>query len=83
MSRSKKRWIRIQAEQLVKYDQTFEMTEEEFQEFEEANRKAREGDRLAVQRLADLADSWLDKSNVSDARDIDGDEVEIEAVVPR
>jgi hypothetical protein len=76
----KKRRIRIQAEQLVKYDQIVEVTEAELKEFVDARTAAEQGSRDAVRRLADLADAWLDKAIVSDAREIEGDEVEIEVL---
>lgn len=55
--------IRIQASQMVRYDQTVTMTRKQWEKI-----KAMDGDRR-VQELAD----WLDRSDVDDADEIEDD----------
>ncbi len=69
--------VRVRAEQTVRYDQILDITEAELKEIRaDANSGARKRQQRAMEALADS----LNVSNVSDADEIDWEEVVAEVV---
>lgn len=68
--------IRITAEQKVRYDQTVEVSDDEYDRLMLLLRKAEEGTYQDGRRFDEAAGAWLDLSNIDDGDPIENVEIE-------